>query len=373
MKTFTEAKKNFGFGCMRLPMLENGEVNTDEFSRMVDAFMDAGFNYFDTAHGYIKGKSEPALKVSLTSRYPRDSYVLADKLSENFFKSEEEIVPFFQSQLEACGVEYFDFYLMHAQNKRNYEQYRSCKAYETALKLKAEGKIRHLGISFHDSAEMLDRILTEYPFVEFVQLQFNYIDYEDEGVQSRLCYEVCRKHSKPVIIMEPVKGGSLVNLPDEAKAVFDELGGGSYASYAIRFAASFDDIFMVLSGMGDMDMMRDNLSYMSDFKPLDEKEMAAIEKVREIFSAKGLIQCTKCRYCVDGCPQKIVIPNLFACLNEKKLWNSWNPGFYYAIHTKNAGKASDCIGCGKCEAICPQKLPIRDLLKQVAEEFEKKA
>ena len=371
MKTFTEAKKNFGFGCMRLPMLENGEVNTDEFSKMVDAFMDAGFNYFDTAHGYIKGKSEPALKVSLTSRYPRDSYVLADKLSENFFKSEEEIVPFFQSQLEACGVEYFDFYLMHAQNKRNYEQYRSCKAYETALKLKADGKIRHLGISFHDSAEMLDRILTEYPFVEFVQLQFNYIDYEDEGVQSRLCYEVCQKHKKPVIVMEPVKGGSLVTLPDEAGAILDALGGGSHASYAIRYAASFEGVEMVLSGMGDMNMINDNLSYMKEFKPLDQKELAAIDEVVRIVRAQPLISCTDCKYCTERCPTNIPIPALFSCMNDRIKLNNWRAGYFYGKHTANGGRANECIECGACEDACPQKLPIRELLKRVSAEFDK--
>jgi predicted aldo/keto reductase-like oxidoreductase len=234
-----------------------------------------------------------------------------------------------------------------------------------------EGKIKHFGISFHDTADILDQILTEYPQIEVVQIQFNYLDYEDASVQSRLCLECCRKHGKPVIVMEPVKGGSLVNLPAEAKAILDELKGGSYASYAIRYAAGFEGVAMVLSGMGSMEMMRDNLSYMVDFKPLDEKESEAIEKVRAVFAAKDLISCTKCRYCIDGCPKKIAIPNLFACLNEKKLWDNWNSAYYYTIHTKNAGKASECIGCGKCEAICPQKLPIRDLLKQVAAEFEK--
>ena len=352
-------------------MLDNGEVDTAEFSKMVDAFIHAGFNYFDTAHGYIKGKSETAIKTSLTSRYPRDSYVLADKLSENFFKTEEEIIPFFESQLEACGVEYFDFYLMHAQNKRNYEQYRSCKAYETALKLKACGKIKHLGISFHDSAEMLDRILTEYPYVEFVQLQFNYIDFEDEGVQSRKCYEVCRKHSKPVIVMEPVKGGSLVSLPDEAGAILDSLEGGSQASYAIRYAASFEGIEMVLSGMGNMEMMNDNISFMQDFKPLDEKEKAAINEVVKIIRSQPLIPCTDCKYCTERCPMSIPIPSLFACMNDHTKLNLWKANYLYNKYTAEGGKASTCIECGACENACPQKLPIRELLKQVSAQFDK--
>ena len=369
MNGFDKTKKNFGFGCMRLPMA-GAEVDHAEVCRMVDAFLEAGFNYFDTAHGYISGKSETALRECLTSRYPRESYVLTNKLSGPHFKKESDIRPLFNSQLEACGVEYFDFYLMHAQNRTNFEKYKSCRAYETALELKAEGKINHLGISFHDTADVLDMILTEYPQIEVVQIQFNYLDYEDASVQSRLCLEVCQKHGKPVIVMEPVKGGSLVNLPDDAAAILDDLGGGSHASYAIRFAAGFENVFMVLSGMGNMDMMRDNLSYMTDFKPLDEKESAAVFKVADVIRSKNLISCTSCRYCVDGCPARIAIPKLFACMNESNKWKNWNSGYYYGIFTKDRGKASDCIECGACEDICPQKLPIRELLKTVVAEFE---
>ena len=245
---------------------------------MVDTFLEAGFNYFDTAHGYIQGKSETALRECLTSRYPRDRYILTDKLTANFFKTEADIRPFFESQLEACGVDYFDFYLMHAQGAGNYPHFKECRAYETAFALKAEGKSRHVGISFHDSAAFLEQILTDYPEIEVVQIQFNYADYDDPAVQSRLCYEVCRKFNKPVIVMEPVKGGNLVNLPDEAKAVLEALHGGSAASYAIRFAAGFPGMMMVLSGMSDMAQMEDNIAYMRDFKPLDEVELAAIKK-----------------------------------------------------------------------------------------------
>ena len=222
---------------------------------MVDAFLDAGFNYFDTAHGYIQGRSETALRECLTSRYPRDRYILTNKLTGNFFKTEADIRPFFESQLQACGVEYFDYYLMHAQGAGNYGHYRACRAYETAFTLKAEGKVRHVGISFHDRAEVLEQILTDYPEIEVVQIQFNYVDYDDTAVQSRKCYDVCVKHGKPVIVMEPVKGGNLVNLPEDAKAVLDGLHGGSPASYAIRFAASFPGSEMVLSGMSSLEQI----------------------------------------------------------------------------------------------------------------------
>ena len=363
--------KNFGFGLMRLPM--NGEeVDIEQVKKMTDRFLEEGFTYFDTAHPYIKGKSETAIREALVKRYPRESFLLADKLSPNSFNSEEEIRPVFNEMLEACGVEYFDYFLMHAQSSNNYQKYCDCRAYEIGAELKAEGKIKHLGFSFHDSAEFLEKILTEKPMVEFVQLQFNYVDYEDPSVESRKCYEVCRKFNKPVIVMEPVKGGSLVNLPEKAQKIFDELNGGSNASYAIRFAASFDGIMMVLSGMGSMEMMNDNISYMKDFQPLSDVERNAVNQVRDIFRSQGLIPCTACRYCTERCPQGIAIPDLFACLNAKKQFNNWNQDYYYNnIHTKNGGKANSCIGCGKCEAICPQHLEIRALLKEVSKEFDK--
>ena len=371
MEQMDKVKKNFGFGCMRLPM--NGDqVDIAETTRMVDEFLAQGFNYFDTAHGYIGGKSELALKECLTSRYPREAYSLTDKLTDSYFKTEADIRPFFESQLEACGVDYFDFYLMHAQNADNFKKFKACRAYETAFALKAEGRIRHVGLSFHDRAEVLDQILTEYPQVEVVQIQFNYLDYDDIAVQSRKCYEVCRKHGKPVLVMEPVKGGSLVNLPEEAKKVLDDLHGGSPASYAIRFAAGFPGMMMVLSGMSNMEQMKDNLSYMRDFKPLNETELAAVNKVQEIFHKMNMIPCTACRYCVEGCPQQISIPDLFAIMNTKQLHHDWNADYYYEdVHTTPGHRASDCLKCGKCEKICPQHLPIRKLLEEVAKEFDK--
>ena len=367
---FPGVKKNFGFGCMRLPMKDN-KIDCEAFSAMVDAFLEAGFNYFDTAHGYHGGLSELALRECLTSRYPRERYILTDKLTENYFEKTEDIRPFFESQLAACGVEYFDFYLMHAQNRGNYPKYQKTRAYETAFELKAEGKIRHVGLSFHDSAETLDRILTDHPGVEAVQLQFNYLDYEDRSVQSRLCYEVCVKHDKPVIVMEPVRGGRLVNLPGRALALFDELGGGSPASYALRFAASFDKVFMVLSGMSSLEQVQDNTATMGDFRPFGKAEFEAVAKVADILCEREIIPCTACRYCTDSCPASIDIPTLFSCLNEERKAKSPANAEAYAAATAGRGKASDCIRCGLCESSCPQHLKIRELLTEVKKTFEK--
>ena len=370
MNTFPEVKKKFGFGCMRLPM-DGEKVDYAEFTKMIDEFMAQGFNYFDTARVYLGGQSETAIRDCVVKRYPRESFILTDKLSGALFNSEEEVRPLFEKQLESCGVDYFDFYLMHAQTKTIFEKYKKCRAYEQAFELKKEGKIKHVGLSFHDTADVLDEILNEYPEVEVVQIQLNYIDFDDPAVQARLCYAVCCKHNKPVIVMEPVKGGSLVNLPEQGKAILDELHGGSTASYAIRFAAGFDNIFMVLSGMSDMAQMNDNLSYMKDFKPLNEEEKQAIAKVCDVIRSTHLIPCTACRYCTDGCPKHILIPDLFSCMNAKQLYRDWNSDYYYnEVYTKNHGKASDCIGCGKCEKSCPQHLPIRELLKETAKTFE---
>ena len=377
--------KKLGFGCMRLPMKNgsmDGEVDYEEFNKMIDKFFEAGFNYFDTAHGYIGGKSEIALRECLVKRYPRDSYILTNKLTTHYFQKEEEILPLFEKQLLDTGVEYFDYYLMHALNLDFYQKYVKCHAFEIAKKLKEQGKIKHLGISFHDKAEILEKILIEQPEVEIVQIQFNYADYDDAGIESYKCYQVCEKYNKPVIIMEPVKGGGLVNLPEDAKKILDEfntgkygkekVGHASYASYAIRFCASFEKVFMVLSGMSSLEQMEDNLSYMKDFIPFTEAEYHVVKQVREILKNQDSIACTACQYCVVECPKRIPIPDLFACYNAKKLFNDWNSEWYYGVHTKGKGIASDCIKCGKCETVCPQHLTIRKYLEDVSVIFDKK-
>lgn len=360
--------KNFGFGCMRLPMIDK-EVDHKQFCEMIDLFMENGFTYYDTARVYIQGKSELALKECLVKRYPRESFIIADKLSGSCFEKQEDIIPFFNSQLEALGVEYIDYYLMHCQMQRNYDKFMNAKAYEIAAQLKKEGKIKHLGFSFHDNAEFLEKILVDHPEVEFVQIQFNYLDYDSVNVESKKCYDVCRKYNKDVMIMEPVKGGELVNLPLKAQEIINKLEKGSNASYAIRFAASFDGVIMVLSGMSDLNQMKDNISYMKDFKPLTDYEKQELFKVAEVIKENKLIPCTGCRYCVDGCPKQIKIPDMFSILNTKILNKNYNPNAYKEL-TVTSGLASDCIKCGLCEKECPQNLPIRELLEKVNKELK---
>lgn len=372
VKTFPEVKKMLGFGCMRLPM-DGDKIDIEQFKKMVDVFMANGFNYFDTAHIYHDGESEKAIREAVSGRYPRESFILTDKLTTNCFNKQEDIRPLFKQQLKDSGVDYFDFYLMHSQDAAIYEKFRRCNAYETALEMQKEGKFRHFGISFHDKAEVLEQILKDYPQIEAVQIQFNYLDYGDPAVDSKRVYEVCEKYGKAVIVMEPVKGGNLVNLPEKAQGILDSLNSGmSNASYAIRFAASFPNMFMVLSGMSDLAQINDNMSYMKDFKPLDEKEMQAVNDVRKAFSEINLIPCTACHYCTSGCPMNISIPELFSCYNHKVNFHDWNQGYYYAQITRDGGKPSECIECGQCEGICPQHLEIIRLLKDVSGEFEKK-
>jgi len=358
---FPEIKKNFGFGCMRFPMKDDA-VDVAAVTQMVDYFMESGFNYFDTARPYHSGTSEAVVKACLTSRYPRESFVLTNKLSPTKFETEADIRPLFEDQLRECGVEYFDFYLFHANSAERHQKFTETRAYDIVQELKAEGKIRHVGMSFHDSARVLDRILKDRPEIEVVQLQLNYVDWDDPKVQSRKCYEVCKKHGKPVRVMEPVKGGTLVNLPQKA---MQELKGVSPANYAIRFAASWPNVFMVLSGMSNMEQMKDNVSFMQDFKPLVYAEEQVIERIRSIYQAQNRIPCTGCRYCVDGCYGKINIPEVFACMNDVLEGKEGAAERYKALERG----ADRCIGCDMCSHVCPQGLNIRMLMNQIAENF----
>ena len=361
-----------GFGLMRLPMKEKN-VDIEQTKEMVDMFLDSGFTYFDTAYGYIEGKSEEAAKTAIVDRYPRDKFQLATKLPAwAGAKNAEEAKQMFWTSLKRTGAEYFDYYLLHNLGATRTNSFYEYGIWDFAQELKEKGLIRHLGFSFHDKAGLLDELLTKHPEMEFVQLQINYADWESGTVQSRLCYEVARKHNKPIVIMEPVKGGMLANLAPGVKAVFDGNGSGlSYASWAIRFAASLEGIITVLSGMSTLDQMKDNLSYMKDFRPLDDKEKALIVKAQKALAEIPSVPCTACDYCLDGCPKNIVIPKIFEMLNREMVFGGTMAAkFGYFWETQFGGKGSDCVECGKCEEVCPQQIKIMDLLKEAASKYE---
>lgn len=371
-KYLGENTPKLGFGLMRLPKV-NEKIDIEQTKEMIDKFMDAGLTYFDTAYVYDKGESEKAAKEALVDRYPRDSFTLATKMNAWLGEpSEEETKQQFYTSLERTGAGYFDYYLLHAIQANNIDKYDEYKLWNFVKELKEKGLIKHWGFSYHSDPELLDKILTEHPDAEFVQLQINYQDWEDEKVAAHKNYEVARKHNKPVIIMEPIKGGSLANPSEEIKEVFTEVNPeDSMASWAVRYAASLDGILTVLSGMSNIEQMEDNLSYMTEFKPLDEKEREAIAKAQEILKKEKSIPCTACHYCVDNCPQNIPIPEIFAARNKQLLEGKFEEGLEdYRKATENAGKASDCIECGQCEGACPQQLEVIKHLKSCAEVFD---
>ena len=365
--------KKLGFGCMRLPVL-NGDTNAiddETFRKMIDTYMAQGFKYFDTAYPYHNGNSENAINRCLVKRYDREAFFLADKMPLWFIKEYEDYQKIFDTQLERCGVEYFDFYLLHAVGKERAEETEKIGGFEFVQRMKEEGKIRHIGFSFHDTADVLDEILCRHPEMEFVQLQINYYDWESDSVQSRKCYETAKKHGVPVIVMEPVRGGTLANMVGEATNKLRGLGGeASFAFYAIRFAASLDNVMLVLSGMSNEEQITDNISYMKDFVPLTEAEQQGIWDAVQELKKLPTIPCTKCSYCVEGCPKKIKIPGLFEDYNLSVQFGLTDTiKSSYQGHISESGRAEDCIRCGKCEAQCPQHLHIRDLLTEVAKTF----
>ena len=369
--------KKLGFGMMRLPLLNAEDpksVDMSEVCKMVDLFLERGFTYFDTAYMYHDYQSEIVVREALVKRHPRESFVLASKLPTMFLKNEGDQERIFAEQLEKCGVDYFDYYLVHNLGTEHYDIAKKFDSFAFVSKLKAEGKIRKMGFSFHDTADVLDRILTEHPEVDFVQIQLNYLDWENKRIQSRLCYETCVRHGKPIIVMEPVKGGTLAKIPARAEEMFRVADPDhSAASWAIRFAASQKTVFMVLSGMSNMEQLSDNLSYMDDFKPLSEEELSMLPRAVQIIHEDIAVACTACRYCVEGCPQNIEIPRYFAIYNEAvhAKGDALERGREaYRDLTEKYGKASDCIGCKKCERSCPQHIPIRAALKKVAESLE---
>lgn len=368
--------KKLGFGLMRLPLTDKNDatsIDLEQVKAMVDSFIDQGFTYFDTAWMYCGFSSENAAKAALVDRYPRESYTLATKLHASFIETKEDRDRIFHEQMEKTGVDYFDYYLIHDVESSNYEKYQELECFEWLKEKKDQGLVKHMGFSFHSNAQQLDKVLTDHPEVEFVQLQINYLDWESERIQSGKCYEVAVKHGKKVIVMEPVKGGTLANVPAEVEKLLKDYNpDSSIPSWAIRFAASLENVMMVLSGMSNMEQLLDNTGYMANFKPLNQEEKAIVEKAAELIRASITVPCTGCSYCTEGCPMKIEIPKYFALYNEdKRESNEKDNKAIYEELTKEFGKAGDCIACGQCEDICPQHLPIIEKLQDVAGHFEK--
>ncbi len=358
-----------GFGLMRLPK-KGLSIDIRQTEQMVDAFLEAGFTYFDTA--YVYPGSEAAAKKALVDRHPRESYTLATKLNVMIAPTAKMAKKQFETSLERTGAGYFDYYLLHALMENNYARYDKLHLWDFVNEQKEKGLIKHVGFSFHSGPQLLEKLLQEHPEVDFVQLQINYADWENQSVTSRANYEVARKYGKSIVIMEPVKGGALAEPPAEVQKLFKEYQPDmSYASWAIRFAASLDGILTVLSGMSDTQQMADNLSYMKDFKPLNEEEQKIIQEAQRILGKSATIPCTACRYCVEGCPKKIPIPEIFSAMNKRLGSGQLSEASEdYLKATEGKGKASECIACGQCERACPQHLEITKHLKECEDALE---
>ena len=371
-------KKKLGFGLMRLPLLDpndDGSIDLELMKKMVDSFLEQGFTYFDTAWMYCGGKSEEAAREALVKRHPRDSFTLTTKLPAYMLHREEDREWLFEEQLRRTGAGYFDYYWLHDVNSHSIRTFDKLNCWDFILEKKRQGLVRHVGFSFHDGPELLDRVLSEHPEMEYVQLQLNYLDWDSIGVQSHACYDVAVRHGKRVIVMEPVKGGTLAKVPAKLEAMFREREPEmSVPSWAIRFAATQENVMVVLSGMSSMEQLLDNTGYMKDFKPLNAEELAMMRKAADILNESITVPCTGCSYCTVNCPKNIAIPKYFSLYNadmQELKEKSWTPqGGYYANLTLQFGRAGDCIKCGQCEAMCPQHLPIRRYLEDVAKHFE---
>lgn len=363
---------NLGFGLMRLPELPNGDIDIERTKGLVDMFIAGGGSYFDTAYVYNDGQSEAAAKLALVDRYPREKFQLATKLALRLITKKEQIAEQFNTQLERTGAGYFDFYLIHGMGAKANETAEELGVWEFLAEQKEKGLIKHIGFSCHDQPEGLDEILTKHPEAEFVQLQINYIDWNSPKVRAKECYEVARKHGKPVIIMEPLKGGTLASEANDLKTIFRSVDPDkTVASWALRYAASLDGLVTVLSGMSTEEQVRDNIATISDFHPISADDQKVIDRAIEYLNSIDTIPCTGCRYCVDGCPQKISIPTMISLYNNYLVYSSAETQMRsFKMNTKGRGLPSDCIECRACEGVCPQHLEIVDYLKQAASVFE---
>ena len=361
-----------GFGLMRLPETD-GRIDIDKVAQMADAYMASGFNYFDTAYVYHGGNSEKVVKEAIVKRFPRESFTIATKLPAWFLHSPEDRDKVFEEQLDRCGVDYFDFYLLHSlEDGNNYDTYEKYDCFNWGIKKRDEGRIRHFGFSFHGTPELLVQVLDKHPEIEFVQIQLNYADWDNKIVHSGELYEILRDRNIPMIIMEPAKGGKLACLDDECAEILKAIRPDkSIASWAFRYVGSLPGIATILSGMSTPEQMEDNINTFKDFEPLSEEELAAIDKVKEIMNRVELAGCTSCKYCVEGCPMGISIPDVISAVNTKRKFpGDMRPQFFYNGLVDRYSHASDCIACGQCEGVCPQHLPIISLMQEAVEKFE---
>lgn len=365
-------ENKLGFGLMRLPK-KDGQIDIEKLKEMADVFLAKGFTYFDTAYAYPG--AEDAFRQAVATRYPRESYTIATKMAAWELRDDYTPLQMFETQLARCGVEYFDYYLLHNLQPYRLPDYEKWDCWTFCKQMKTTGRIKQFGFSFHGNDELLDRLLTEHPEVDFVQLQINYLDWNSGIVCAGKNYQVARKHGKSIVIMEPVKGGMLANVKPEFMEHFKTLdASASAASFALRYAASLDGVLMVLSGMSDQSQMEDNIHTFVHFKPVSERERTVIHQVRDAMLSVPSIGCTNCRYCTDGCPQHINIPEIFKCVNELlALGAHVRPHLYYnsMITAGLTTRASECIGCSQCEKACPQHLPIIALIQDASKRLDK--
>lgn len=362
-----------GFGLMRLPVIGGGffgPVDHEQVGKMVDAYMARGFNYFDTAYMYHGGQSESAVKEALVKRYPRDSFYLATKFPVWEVKHADDRDRIFNTQLERAGVEYFDFYLLHGIEDANIQRYADYDCFAWGQQKKAEGKIKHFGFSFHGTPALLEQLLTEHPELEFAQVQLNYADWNSPLVQSGRLYEILQKYHTPIIVMEPVKGGMLAHTtPEVEKLMTGHRPGDSIASWALRFAGSLEGVVTILSGMSSEEQINDNLNTFTHFEPINEAERGILDAVVQAMAKLPAIACTACRYCCDGCPADIQIPEIFKTLNTLRMYGEdMRPRIFY--NSLTGGRAKECSACGQCENLCPQHLPVIALMKEASDQLD---